>query len=317
VSGTVLVAGGAGYLASALIERLAAGGFTIFAADVFDSPGDLTTIRRSRAGSLLFRNLARIEEMDLSVLPAVEDLFLRSNPEIVVNLTPLGLPQSPPLSPLLWTARRTCRHFIQASCLRAREEGNGWRTVEDEVEKSGLEYTILRLADLCGEGLAGTRFPASMLEALHAGHGIEVEDGPARDYVEPRDAAAAIVSAINAGPRKDKLDIGTGEARTPGAIVRLLGRSMGREPALHVKLKGRATPPVIADLEKARKALNFYASSSIEEMVTSIVSPYPPTAFESTRSRPAAAKPTAEGESQDEPLRISRRDLFGFLRRPR
>ncbi|MCC6130390.1 MAG: NAD-dependent epimerase/dehydratase family protein [Acidobacteria bacterium] len=312
---SILIAGGAGFVASALIESLPASEFDVFGADVFDAPGDPTAVRRLSASNLLVRNLARIEELDLSVGPAVEDLFLRTNPSIVVNLTPLGL-GGVPLAPLLSASRKTCAHFIQISCIRAREAGNPWIGVEQEIERSGLPFTILRLAEPCGEGLSGNRFPARCLEDIHAGRPIAVEHGPARDYISPKDAAAATLLAIRKGPSTATFEIGTGAARTQGAIIRILAAAIGRDAVLKVNFGGDFKPPVAASLEAARRDLGFHPSLSIEEQVSSIVGAREARQTESVSTRPARAEPVTPAPDEGEPIRLSRRELFSFLRRP-
>ncbi|HXF65258.1 MAG TPA: NAD-dependent epimerase/dehydratase family protein [Burkholderiales bacterium] len=135
----------------------------------------------------------------------------------------------------------------------------------------GLDYRILRLANLFGErqrASATQGVVAAFLERALCGRPIEVwGDGSAvRDYLYAGDAAEALVRALeHAGPER-VINVGSGTGRSVNEIIAAIERVLGR------RLERRYLPPRafdvpanVLDISLARSALGWAPRTSFEE----------------------------------------------------
>ncbi|WBB53782.1 NAD(P)-dependent oxidoreductase [Verrucosispora sp. WMMD573] len=120
------------------------------------------------------------------------------------------------------------------------------RAVLAATEAGHVDAVVLRLVNALGPGLPATsllgRVAGALVPAARAGVATEVTLAPLvarRDFVDVRDAAAAVLAAAERPVTGRVLDIGRGEAVPVRALVRLLVEVSG-VPATVVE---RADPP--------------------------------------------------------------------------
>ena len=134
-----------------------------------------------------------------------------------------------------------------------------------------------------------------------------------------RDAVHGILAALALRPAGRTFHLGSGRGVAPSRVVRLLAERAFRP--VRIRVEERETRPQrVASLARAGELLRFQPKTSLETSVEEIVAarlgapeastsrPQPP----SQVLRPAAPRPP----EPDEPKEVSRRELFGFFRRP-
>jgi nucleoside-diphosphate-sugar epimerase len=190
---------------------------------------------------------------------------------------------------------------------------------ESRLRGSDVPNVILRLFRILAPGAPANRFPQNALETLLDGGEVVVDSDSPRDLLHVRDAVHGILAALALRPAGRTINLGSGRGFASERVVRLLADRAFRQARIRVD-PAPVRPGRIASLERARELLRFQAKTSLETAVDEIVAARLG-APESTTSRPRPAAPlppqAAPGApASDEPKEVSRRELFGFFRRP-
>ncbi len=328
----VLVAGGAGFLGSAVVRRLLGTGEGVVLLDAFDDAGDGRALKEARVAAFSRHPRAAVVRGDAADPAFLASVLAEHRPSSVVNATFLP-PDGPGLGPLLESVRGAGTGVFvhlsdgrlygprdeterQAKEDEATEPGDDPGLVAKAAEEealfaSGLPFVNLRVFSAVGPGGGRERFPLDALEALFGGEEILLPDDAPRDFVHTEDVVRGILFAIARRPLGETVNLGTGLAVRPSELVRALALRAAREP--RISISGEPSrPPRIANLEKAWQTLGYSPQLGVGEIAWEIVRAdlYPE---EAGRTRPAEASARAPAES---PRPVSRRELFGFFRRP-
>jgi nucleoside-diphosphate-sugar epimerase len=330
----VLVAGGAGFLGSAVARRLLGTGESVVFLDSFDDGGDGRALKEERVASFSRHPHAVVVRGDATDLAVLEPVFKEHRPASVVNATLLP-PGGRGIGPLLETSRASGTGiFVHLSdgrlyaprddaALSAREDeaprpGDdpdllAKAAEEEALLASGLPFVNLRVFVAVGPGGGPARFPLDALEALVGNEEVVLPDDAPRDFVHVEDVVRGVLLAIARRPLGETVNLGFGLAVRPTQLVLALAKRAAREACI-VATGESPRPPRIADLGKAWELLGYAPQLGIAEIAWEIVRArlYPEQAGRT--SRPSETAPF--GAAPEPPRSVSRRELFGFLRRP-
>jgi nucleoside-diphosphate-sugar epimerase len=334
------VAGGAGLVGSAVARQLLSEGAEVAVVDAMGDEGDGRTVREARADSLRSFPRATVVTADLSLPGAASDVFRDLKPDAVVNAA-LFLPGGPGVESMLDAMRTPEKPFLvhlSDGALYGSPASPGQPALEEDpidpgrdpvllqrmVEESRLRSSevpnvILRLFCILAPGAPANRFPQDALETLLDGGEVVIDSDAPRDLLHVRDAVHGILAALALRPAGRTINLGSGRGFATEHVVRLLAERAFRQARIRAG-EAPARPGRIASLSRAGELLRFQAKTSLEASVQEIVVARLG-APESTTSRPRPAaplpRPTAPGAPvRDEPKEVSRRELFGFFRRP-
>jgi len=140
----------------------------------------------------------------------------------------------------------------------------------------GLDYRILRLSNVYGEGQtprSGMGVVAAFLENVLAGRAIELwGDGTQRrDFLYVADAVAALVGMGELeAPRWRLVNLGSGEATAVGDLLELVFGVVGRRTEVR-RLPARSfdVPANVLDIGRAREMLAFEPRTSLDQGIRS------------------------------------------------
>jgi NDP-hexose 4-ketoreductase len=137
------------------------------------------------------------------------------------------------------------------------------RAVLDAARAGRIDAVVLRVANVLGPRPVAGSLLGLVLEQLCAGESVRVArlDG-ARDYVDVRDVAAAVLAAATAPPGAGVVNIGRGELVPLRQLVRRLIEVSGRPAALEENTAAGAPPSAGArmqplDISRARHRLGW------------------------------------------------------------
>lgn len=322
----ILVHGAAGLLGAAAGHALLDAGDEVVAVDGPDAAGEDRESRASRLASLAARG-ATVRRLDATDAAAVESLVATHRPIAILSAEPRGRWTAT----LLRAAESGALKFfvlLSSAALYGAGADPGAPASEDEpvdprddagradlardealVLAARLPAVVLRL----GETLApppATAFPADAAAALRGNEEVFLEDDEPGDFL-PLDAAARAVAAVFAAPPAHRiLNVGSGRATRPSAIVEALARALGVSPRLVILPPAAGRPPKrVLDVGRARPALPLPASIDLDAWASAYVGvargPTPPP----EASSPLGARPAAASG------KVSRRALFSMFRR--
>ncbi len=328
-----LVAGGAGFLGSAVVRRLLGTGEGVVLVDTFDDAGDGRAVKEERVRSFARHPRAAVVRGDAADPVFLTGVLGEHRPSSLVNAMLLP-PDGPGLGPLLESVRGAGLgafvHLSDGRLYGPRDEA-GRRAKEDEAPEpgddvdlvakaaeeealfaSGVPFVNLRVFSAVGPGVAPARFPLDALEALLSDEEIFLQDDAPRDFVHTEDVVIGVLFSIARRPLGETVNLGTGSAVRPSELVRALALRASREARISVSGES-PRPPRIADLEKAWQLLGYSPQFGVGEIAWEIVRArrYPE---EAGRAVPFAG--TALREQAEPPRPVSRRELFGIFRRP-
>ncbi len=336
----VLVAGGAGLVGSAVARQLLTEGAEVAIVDAMGTGGDGRAVREERVQLLRSFSKATIVTADLSLPGAASDVFRDVKPAAVVNAA-LFPPGAPGVESILEAMRGDEPPFLvhlSDGALYPAPASPGQPAIEEEpsdpgsdpvllqrlVEESrlrgsGLPNVILRLFGILAPGAPPNRFPQDALETLLDGREVVVSSDAPRDLLHLGDAVHGILAALALRPSGRTINLGSGRGVAPAHVVRLLGERSFRQARVRVG-QAPVRPERIASLARASELLRFQARTTLETAVEEIVAARLG-APESTSTRPRPSAPAVSPSARrppdgDEPKEVSRRELFGFLRRP-
>lgn len=331
----VLVAGGAGLLGAAIATSLLEEEVDVVLADRFDATGDGTEVKEWRAERLAKNPRARVERLDLADIDALDDLFARRRPAAVVNAA-LFDPSGPGAGPLFRAARaagtglllhlsdgalyapgpRPERPAKEDEPLEAGDDPALRAKLEEEriLLDLGLPAIVLRVFTVVGPMFPPRRFPVRELEAILAGEEVVFEEAGFSDFIHVEDVVRGVAAAFHRRPIGRALNLGGGLLVNPRTVLALLARDARRALRLTVTPpRGPLRPRRAANLDAAFETLGWSPGYNMGPIVTSLLS-----ARQGTGGvRAADARVTPSHAPPREPARpVSRRELFGILRRP-
>jgi nucleoside-diphosphate-sugar epimerase len=329
----VLVAGGAGFLGSAVVRRLLGTGEGVVLLDGFDDVGDGRVLKEERITGFSRHPRAVVVRGDAADPEFLASVLAEHRPSSLVNATLLA-PDGPGLGPLLESVRGAgigvFVHLSEGRLYGPRDEA-GRLVKEDEATEpgddldlvakaaeeqallaSGVPFVNLRVFSAVGPGGGPARFPIDALEALYGGEEVVLPDDAPRDFVHTEDVVRGILLAMARRPLGETLNLGSGLGVRPSELVRALASRAAREARISVSGES-PRPPRIADLEKAWQLLGYAPQLDVNEIAWEIVRArlYPEEAGRAVR-----IAGTSTGTPVEPPRPVSRRELFGLFRRP-
>ena len=302
----VLLTGGAGFIGSALLERLVAAGHRVAVVDD-GSTGDPGRV--GRAAAFLKADIAG---------DGLGGIFAAAAPEAVFHLAAQASVGESVREPCRGAAVNVCgtvnvlghslacgvRRFVFASTGGALYGDSAPRPTPEEApveplspygaskaaaetyvrtmsRVGGMRYTILRLANVygpgqgaCGEPGVVAAFARAMLDGVRPSiHG----DGLAeRDYVYVGDAVEAHLLALRT-PGDGVFNIGTGTARTVREVFAAVARAVGYagQPVYGEARPGEARRACL-DVGRARRVLGWTAAVPFAKGIAETVRAMPP-----------------------------------------
>lgn len=310
MTGRVLVVGGTGCVGRHVCDAFAAAGAEVVVAarhPVADAPGtgfvplDLTTAAADEVAGLLAE--LRIDTVVNAVLGWGADdagmAVLNTRPTERLLAAQRLLPTPPrlvqlgtvheygPMRPGVPADEDSPAHPTIAY---ARAKLAATRLVVAAVRDDGADAVVLRLTNTVGPRPAPQSFFGALAGRLHAADaetGVEIRVVDARrDYVDVRDAAAAVVAAAASRRGDPVVNVGSGRAHSIRWMVDELVAAAGlpagavREPAGDgvAGQSGAASPEwMCLDVRRARRALGWAAriplERSLREMYDSVGAP--------------------------------------------
>lgn len=336
----VLVAGGAGLVGSAVARQLLEEGAEVAVVDALAAQGDGRAIREARVADLRAFPSATVVTADLSLPGAASDVLRDVRPGAVVNaalFAPGGGGVEAMLDAMSGGERPFLVHLSDGALYGAPPEP-GRPALEEEpidpggdpvllqrmveearLRSSGVPHVVLRLFDVLAPGAPPSRFPQGALEALLDGEEVVLTDDAPRDLLDLGDAVHGILAALALRPAGRTLNLGSGRGVAPSRVVGLLAERAFRQA--RVRVAGAAKRPRrVADLALAGEVLRFRPRTGLEASLDAVVAARL-SAAEATTTRPRPSErplgpAPVRGPSRDAPQEVSRRELFGFFRRP-
>ena len=328
----VLVAGGAGFLGSAVVRRLLGTGEGVVLVDGFDDAGDGRAVKEKRVAAFSRHPRAAVVRGDAADPAFLASVLAEHRPSSVVNATLLP-PDGSGLGPLLESVRGAgigvFVHLSDGRLYGPRDEAERRAKEDEETEPgddldlrakaaeeeallaSGVPFVNLRVFSAVGPGGGPARFPLDALEALSGGEEVVLPDDAPRDFVHTEDVVRGILFAIARRPLGETVNLGSSLAVRPSELVRALALRASCEARISV-LGESLRSPRVADLEKAWQLLGYAPQLGVNEIAWEIVRArlYPEEA-----GRAARSVETSRAFSEP-PRPVSRRELFGLFRRP-
>lgn len=283
-----LVAGGAGFVGAALVERLLAEQWQVEVVDDL-SHGSLDRLAAARADR---SNVLRIHRHDV-VDPTTPELVERIAPDRIWNLTAVPNDASPartvevasvgtvhllegaarlaePPKTIVALSGPALHAGATADDLPVRESDpplplgpsglaavNALSALTTYRNGRGVEYTALVLADVYGPGADPRRcLPAALVAGSSAGEAVAIAAAPrSYDLLHVDDAVDALARA---GERADGLvlHVASGVETTAGQLVEVL-RSLGRDVAVKPELELGPDEARRMSLDPSRAAIHL------------------------------------------------------------
>jgi UDP-glucose 4-epimerase len=300
---TMLVTGAAGFIGSALCERLVSGGHRVIGYD------DLSRGRREylpRATCLVegdIRDRARLDEtlsatkpdcvIHLAAMHFIPDCIARPVETLEVNVE--GTRR------VLESCRRSSVRSVVFASSAAVYAPTVGPCVEDTTplepveiygesklaaeqlvsafhEDTGISTSILRLFNAIGRRETNPHVIPHIFESLRTSNVIALGNiAPRRDYIDTRDVAEAILAVSNGVHGLHVLNVGTGVAHSVSDVVELLRRLLVRpievvqEPS---RLRATERMLLVADVEKIRRMTSWTPRIPLEETLADLVPAY-------------------------------------------
>ncbi len=290
-----LITGGAGFLGSALANRLAADGHLVqvlddlssgnrdhLAANVIFRQGDVNDVpllwsmlqdvdcvyhlaaRVSVAQSILYPreyNLVNVGGT-VSLMEAMRDAGVRR-----VVFTSSGAIYGPRPNPI-----RREHDAPRPDSPYAVSKWAGEQYLHTIGELSGIETVALRIFNAYGPGQSlpavhGPVIPRFLRQALTGGSLVIYGDGTqVRDFVYISDVVAALIDAAQVtGINRQVINIGSGQGVDVNTLADLIGRVTGRSiNRIYNRDKSGGVEHLVADVSRARRLLSYNPQVSLE-----------------------------------------------------
>jgi UDP-glucose 4-epimerase len=300
---TVLVTGAAGFIGSALCQRLVSAGHHVVGYD-----------NLSRGRREYLPQAVRLVEGDIRDRRRIDETLSATKPDWVIHLAGMHFIPDCIARPeetldvnvegtrhLLESCRGTSvRTFIFASTaavyaptdcacvedttpLRPLEiygesKLAGEQLVSAFHEETGIPTGILRLFNAIGRRETNAHVIPHIFESLQKSDAIALGNiAPRRDYIDTRDVADAVLSLQGGAPGLQVLNVGTAVAHSVSEILEMLRRILGR-PVVAVQDPSRARAIermlLVADIQKIRRATGWTPRIAFEETLRDLVLAY-------------------------------------------
>jgi len=310
---SILVTGGAGFIGSGLLRRLAAEGAEAVCWDDFNDYYD-PRVKRANLAPLLERGQVRLYEGDICDTALGEEIFRRERIEVVVHLAARAGVRTSLEQPLLYE-RVNCggtiallelsrRHgvgkflFGSSSSVYGRNEKLPF-SEDDPVDRPASPYAATKRAgellcrtwhDLYGLPVMCLRFftvygPRGrpdmavyrFTERMERGEEIPVYgDGSSRrDYTYIDDILDGLMAALQARFGFEVVNLGESRTVELRYLIELIARATGKVPRIrHLPPQPGDVPATYADISRARRLLGYDPAVPIEEGIVRFVDWY-------------------------------------------
>jgi UDP-glucose 4-epimerase len=300
---TVLVTGAAGFIGSALCQRLRSLGHRVVGYDNLSRGRREYLPQGVRLVEGDIRDAARMEEtvsaskpdwlIHLAAMHFIPDCIARPQETIDVNVE--GTRR------VLESCRgSSVRSFIFASSaavyaptdrpcmedatpLRPLEVYGESKLAAEQLvgtfhEEAGISIGILRLFNAIGRNETNPHVVPHIFESLQTSDLIRLGNiEPCRDYIDTRDVAEAILTVADSSDGLRVFNVGTGVAYSVKDIVEWLRRILGRtitvvqEP---VRVRASERMLLVADIGRIRRATQWTPRMSLEDTLKDLVAAY-------------------------------------------
>ena len=298
-----LVTGAAGFIGSALCQRLLSLGHRVVGYD---------NLSRGRRANL--PPDVHLVEGDIRDLGGLEATVSRWKPECLVHLAAMHFipdciarPQETIDVNVSGTRRvlESCRgssvrRFVYASSaavyaptdapcvedatpLRPLEVYGESKVAAEQLvaafhDETGTSTSILRLFNAIGRNETNPHVLPHILESLQTSDVIELGNtAPRRDYIDTRDVAEAILAVAGTSHGFHTFNVGTGVARSVAEIVELLGGILDRPVTVvqdSQRVRASERMVLVADIERIRRATSWSPQVALEDTLKDLALAY-------------------------------------------
>lgn len=302
-AGPVLVTGAAGFIGSALCERLAADGRDVVAYDNLSRgrreylPGavhfvegdirDAERLRRvidgTRPGSVIhlaalhfipycIANPAETHEVNVEGTRLVLDAC-RGTSVRTVTFASSAAVYAPSDDPCVEDATPIGPLEVYGT-----SKVSGESLVQGFYEETGIPCTVLRLFNAIGRRETNPHVVPHIFESLRRSDTIPLGNtAPRRDYIDTHDIAAALVGATAAADGLRIFNVGTGRAHAVTDLIGVLQTILGRELRVQQEAaRVRATDRMLllADTSRIEAAIGWRARIPLETTLRDLLDEY-------------------------------------------
>jgi UDP-glucose 4-epimerase len=145
-------------------------------------------------------------------------------------------------------------------------------------EDTGISTSVLRLFNAIGRNETNPHVVPHIFESLQTSDTVELGNiAPCRDYIDTRDVAEAIVAVADSSHGRRVFNVGTGVASSVKDIVALLRHILGRAiMVVQEPSRVRATERMLlaADIGRLRRATSWTPRLTLEDTLKDLVAAY-------------------------------------------
>jgi UDP-glucose 4-epimerase len=299
----VLVTGAAGFIGSALCERLVSAGHRVIGYD-----------NLSRGRREYLPPDAALVEGDIRDRERLQAAFESTRPECVVHLAAMHfIPEcianpeatlevnvggtqrvldacrEARVSRLIFASSAAVYAPVETACeeeitpigpleVYGESKVRAERSVAEFHRKTGTPAVVLRLFNAVGRRETNPHVIPHIFESLKKSDEIPLGNvAPKRDYVDTRDISDAIVSVLDGAGGLHVVNVGTGAARSVSDVVDLLQSILGRPlRIMQEAARTRATERMLllASVDKIQRLSGWRARVPLEETLRDLVQEY-------------------------------------------
>jgi len=300
---TVLVTGAAGFIGSALCRRLRALDCHVIAYDDLSRgrreflPGDVPLVEGDiRDDARLRATIAEAKPdwlIHLAAMHFIPDCIARPHDTIDVNVdgtrrvlescrgSSVGLVIFASTAAVYAPADDPCVEDVTPLGpvdIYGESKLEGERLVREFHEETGIPVSSLRLFNAIGRHETNPHVVPAIFEALQSSDTIELGNtAPARDYIDTRDVAEAIVSIAAGAQGASVVNVGTGVAHTVNDILDRLRRLLGRPIAVvpdPARMRAVERMRLVADITRVRGATGWTPRISLDDTLSDLIAAY-------------------------------------------
>lgn len=151
---------------------------------------------------------------------------------------------------------------------------------EDDIVRSGLDFTIMRISHVYGEG-HGVRQQGGLISTFIKSavqNGVIEMTSPSevRDYVNVIDVGLAFMKALEVGAPKEIINVASGVSITVGDMADIIAKTVHREKGIPVRLVSSSStlknyPVPVVNIDKAREKLGYSPVYDLEANIVNQV----------------------------------------------
>ena len=300
---TVLVTGAAGFIGSALCQRLRSLGHPVVGYDNLSRGRREYLAQDVRLVEGDIRDAARVEEtlsaskpdcvIHLAAMHYIPDCIARPQETIDVNVEGtrrvLDSCRGSSVRSVIFASSAAVYAPTDVPCiedvtpLRPLEVYGESKVAAEQLvgtfyEQTGISASIVRLFNAIGRNETNPHVVPHIFESLQTSDVIRLGNiAPCRDYIDTRDVAEAILAVADSSHGLRVFNVGTGVAYSVKDIVELLRRILGRaievvqEPS---RVRAIERMLLAADIERIRSATQWTPRASLEDTLKDLVAAY-------------------------------------------